>query len=596
MQADRLGEDITVPGAASASQGRRAPLMTSIDGDFNIMVGLIANFTAAAGGGREITEFEDYNGDGLPDIRSGTQIDVTGPRGALAGRVDIGEDAFDTSLALGGGLSGSAIAISPKSTSGASKGGGKAAPTSKKTSRGMNVGLGFDLGAEWTNPIADGEAQASTSGHGDKNTITSDVADSREGLTPAGGASGTIFERAMEDMNGDGLPDRVDTYSSGEIWVNLNLGYRFANKAVQWSTGRLSYEKSVTGNLSVGFQFDAYEFAGGIAYSESVGYGLFGWEDIDGDGVPDRTSKVRGGGEGDPRTVFGSADGMGRTEVDFGNYFHGDVRVDANKEDTTLADDNGNMNGVSLPGGQTSVSRSTALTGGVDFSIYIGPICLVACYVVINPGVHGGYTRSTDQVQLTDVNGDGYPDSVRSTSDNDLQVRLNQHGRTEPAEVGDQPARRAVPPRLRADRQHHDQPRVCVGHEERGDGRRTLRRRRRRAEVDLRLLRCRLRPGPARAARLQLGDREAARCRRQHPALLRAHLSQCQPVRRGLARPRVHQGRHRHARAGPALHLCAPRRRSSQQRVRLRRGRGRAPRAWAPRTGSTCSTTRWTRC
>ncbi len=436
MQADRLGEDLTVPRAATDAQGRHAPLVTSVNGDFNIMVGLIANFTAAAGGGREISEFEDYNGDGLPDVRSGSKIDVTGPRGDNAASIDVGQNPFDTSLAVGGGLSGSAIAISPRSKTSASKGGGKAAATTKKTSRGMNVGLGFDVGAEWTNPVADGEAKDKTSGGSDKNTITADLADSRGTLTPAAGAKGTIIERTLEDMNGDGLPDRVDSYTSDEIWVSLNLGYRFADQAVQWSTGRLSYEKSVTGNLSAGFQFDAYEFAGGIAYSEAVGYGLLGWEDLDGDGVPDRTNKVRPpdpndpAGAEEPRTVFGSADGMGRTEEAFGNYFHGDVRVDVNKKDTTLADDNGNMKGVSLPGGQTSVSRSTSLTGGVDFSIYIGPICAVACYVVINPGVHAGYNRSTDQVQLTDVNGDGYPDSVRSTSDNDLQVRLNRHGRT----------------------------------------------------------------------------------------------------------------------------------------------------------------------
>ena len=451
----------------------------------------------------------------------------------------------------------------------------------------MNVGLGFDLGAEWTNPIADGEAQDATSGGGDKNTTTSDLADSRGGLTPAGGASGTIFERGMEDMNGDGLPDRVDTYTSGEIWVRLNLGYRFAAKSVQWSTGRLSYDKNVTGNLSAGFQFDAYEFAGGIAYSESVGVGLLGWDDIDGDGVPDRTNKVHSGDD-EPRTVFGSADGMQRAEKNYGNYFHGNVRVDANKEDTTLADSNGDMKGVSLPGGQTSVSRSTSLTGGVDFSIYIGPICLVACYIVINPGVHGGYDRSTDQVQLTDVDGDGYPDSVRSTSDNDLQVRLNKHGRTNLLKSVTNPLGGQF--RLDYERTGNTTTNpesvwvmksVEMEDGRSGDG------------IDVQkstftysgavfdpALREQL--GFSSVTERQLGAR-------RHPALVRARLPQRQPVRPGDPRARAVEGRQRRPRAGPALHLCPPRGRPTQQRLRLDRRRPTCRPSATP-TDSTCST------
>ncbi len=119
---------------------------------------------------------------------------------------------------------------------------------------------------------------------------------------------------------------------------------------------------------------------------------------------------------------------MPRPEVDYGTYQQGNVAVDADKWQGVSAD--GDLPGADLPGGQLSVGRTTSLSGGFDFSFYIGPICLVACYIVINPGAHGGYDRSTTQVSMEDMNGDGLPDAVRSTDDEDIQVRLNTRGRT----------------------------------------------------------------------------------------------------------------------------------------------------------------------
>ena len=45
------------------------------------MLGLIATFSAGAGGGRELTDYEDYNGDGFPDIRNWFEHRVHRPGG-----------------------------------------------------------------------------------------------------------------------------------------------------------------------------------------------------------------------------------------------------------------------------------------------------------------------------------------------------------------------------------------------------------------------------------------------------------------------------------------------------------------------------------
>ncbi len=421
MQSDRLGADVPIPTAAPTG-GRTAPQMLNVNGDFNFMVGLVASFTAAAGGGRDLADFEDYNGDGFPDYRSGGTVDYTGPRGAKAATRNVGENSFDLSLGLGGGLDGSALSIGSK------KSAGKAGSTSTKTSRGMKLGAGVSVSAEWTNPIDGASAEISDTKSGsDKRDIQGAVADSQGSIPTVAGSTGTIMDRSLIDLNGDGLPDRVDTYSSGELWVALNLGYRFANTQIQWSTGRGHSAKSLNGTLSLGFQFDAMEFAGGVSYTEGVDFTLLDWIDVDGDGVPDRMNNVGGV---NPQTVFGSGDGMkGRPEITYGNYQHGNVAVDAAKWGDQSAD--GNLPGVPLPGGQLDVGRTTALSGGVDFSFYIGPLCVIGiCYLVINPGVHGGYDRTTSQVSMVDVDGDGYVDAVRSTDSKDLQVRLNTHRRT----------------------------------------------------------------------------------------------------------------------------------------------------------------------
>jgi len=218
MQSDRLGAD--TPLAGITATGRPAPQMLSLDGDFNFMLGLVASFSAAAGGGRTLKDYEDFNGDGYPDIRNGSEIEYTGPRGALATINGNGFDSYDTALALGGGIEGTAISISSSGGSSRNDDGGEnnVEPTTTKSSRGMELGLGFDINAQWTNPIGDGTSLISGS-----NPDAPDVAGD------AGIAAGVPMDQALIDMNGDGLPDLVTSFTSDELWVNLNLGYRLVN-------------------------------------------------------------------------------------------------------------------------------------------------------------------------------------------------------------------------------------------------------------------------------------------------------------------------------------------------------------------------------
>ena len=96
--------------------------------------------------------------------------------------------------------------------------------------------------------------------------------------------------------------------------------------------------------------------------------------------------------------------------------------------------------------------RSSGIGGGVSATVYIGPLCLVACYLVIGGGGGFNQSRSSSSVDLEDVNGDGFADSLLSLNDDQLTVGAQPAGPLQPAEDGDQPARRIVHGRLRARR------------------------------------------------------------------------------------------------------------------------------------------------
>jgi len=76
-------------------------------------------------------------------------------------------------------------------------------------------------------------------------------------------------------------------------------------------------------------------------------------------------------------------------------------------------------------GQQASLDRSNGLGGQFDFTVAVGPLCLVACYLIINPGASYQNSISTTEIDLQDVNGDGYADSLQTTNDNLLTVRAN---------------------------------------------------------------------------------------------------------------------------------------------------------------------------
>ena len=192
----------------------------------------------------------------------------------------------------------------------------------------------------------------------------------------------------LVDINGDGLPDRV-TNSGGVLTVQINLGYKFADPET-WGGGAVNSGQSQGTGISGGFNDGIYGFAGGVNLSHKNSKSVLTLFDINGDGLPDLVSKTGGGFQVSFNTGGGFA-----APVDFPSAVVDDI----------------------------ARSRQEAQGGGVY-------IVIPLYFSVLNPGADVSVTLGRTETLLADIDGDGYPDFLTSTSDSSINAGLNSRGRT----------------------------------------------------------------------------------------------------------------------------------------------------------------------
>jgi len=199
----------------------------------------------------------------------------------------------------------------------------------------------------------------------------------------------------LMDINGDGLPDRVRR-DGVNLRVRFNLGYSFAAEE-PWDAGAINDGSSHGFSLGGGVSFNGgiYDFAGGVSFDKNESETAQTLLDINGDGLLDRLF-LSGGAL---MAAFNTGNGFTPPTV-WGGAFSGIA-------------ENGNV----------------TLGGGVYFTLGI-PLCGVACYIIINPGVDGGQSIGRQELGLMDVDGDGYPDHVNSSNDAGMNVAQNRTART----------------------------------------------------------------------------------------------------------------------------------------------------------------------
>lgn len=406
MQTSRLVADaasITDLGAGgmAGAGGRTAPTRLSIGGPGLTLLFGVGPLGASAGLSPSwgITDFEDMNGDGYPDVVSAGSVTYTNQIGGYIDTATVDGTSVtnqDLTFSISGGLDTGLVDIVPnaKGSTNAnnsnSSGNGDSASDSGPA---YSLGVSGNGGFSWSSP----NASTDSSEFGDQQTELQGDADD----------TGGVIQRAFADVNGDGLPDRVYTDGSG-VFAFYNLGYGFTAKAVQLGSGGFESRESASGGFGLGFSLPYGEFGGGVNFQWNYDWSRYGWRDVNGDGILDQLHLV------DDDTVevrFGTGSGL-LGPIDYGDFANVPIP------------------GLGTSGQEIAFDQSTGIGGGASATGYIGPLCLVACYLVIGGG--GGYnnSRSTSSIEVEDANGDGYADVLESLNDNLLKVSENKQGRT----------------------------------------------------------------------------------------------------------------------------------------------------------------------
>jgi RHS repeat-associated protein len=307
-----------------------------------------------------------------------------GSGGSPVGALTAGEAGALATRPGGSGNNGSAqagsegqVATTSSTSSTLSKRGGSAtgsAPSGDPPETGSDGGQELNLG------ISGQYAQGETNQNGDH------------------AVGGTMVNTDLIDINGDGLPDKVSTYSDGHMEVAFNLGYTFA-APVTWSYNAVTQRgtsQSFSVGGSVGFNSGDYGFGGGVSGGQETDHDNGVLVDMNGDGLADYVTQSNG----NLMVAINIGDGFAPPVV-----WHG---ADAN----------------------IATSKSTNLGGGAYFTIGIGPLCEIGCYIIINPGFDYSRTNSSQQLQLRDINGDGFPDDLSSTANSTVGVAQNNTGDT----------------------------------------------------------------------------------------------------------------------------------------------------------------------
>ncbi len=204
---------------------------------------------------------------------------------------------------------------------------------------------------------------------------------------------------SWNDINGDGLPDRV--YRGGQ--VALNLGYRFAPKE-NWGHVPVRDGESNSYGAGIGFNIGNLSIAGGLGVSRSDSSSEGVLQDVNGDGLLDEITRVA--------TVSGD-----------GVYTGSAIQVRLNKG-----------NGFGSPitwTGATVIDKgeSASESANVAFTACV-LIPLPPLKICFNPSGNVGQGVSREIIAIRDINGDGFPDYLYSDKENKLTVSKSKIGRT----------------------------------------------------------------------------------------------------------------------------------------------------------------------
>jgi len=228
-----------------------------------------------------------------------------------------------------------------------------------------------------------------------ENKIDNNVKNNKLISTTTAGFSGSeaadFATRSWVDINGDGLPDKIDLKNSDDK-VYYNIGYNFLTSTFARAGDKIRETKTKSNSVSLGtgVNFDVNKsISGGVSKGSANNYTLLELMDVNGDGLPDK--------------VFVKNNNL-YVQYNYGSGF---------------------MSEEKLLYSQNNISKGTTDTRGINGAFTVGGSAGVFKFTV-TPAINFGWSISQDEVVFTDFNNDGFPDIVRSNPNStrgDLIVR-----------------------------------------------------------------------------------------------------------------------------------------------------------------------------
>ena len=200
---------------------------------------------------------------------------------------------------------------------------------------------------------------------------------------------------SLIDINGDGLPDKV--FAGGN--VALNYGYYFGRKE-QWDFKGIKNGSNTSKSAGLGISIVNGSIQAGVGLSSSdnnTNYSLF---DINGDGLIDRVFDNDSLFQDSPLTVhLNTGNGFTTKSIEWNDAF---VIME-------------------------STSNSESANAGFTGCILIPAAGIRIC---INPTVSLGQNVNREHTSIQDIDGDDFPDYLKSDEDNNISVALSTIART----------------------------------------------------------------------------------------------------------------------------------------------------------------------
>ena len=366
-------------------------------------------------------DFIDMNGDRFPEIVTSKSIQYTVPVG------DLEENSRPVQI-------------------NSEKGGAKFRESQNDV---HSLGIGGNAAFS----VANSNGEHNTSGR-DANNTANQTGNQMPtiGLSGSLGSSTSKIKTDLIDLNGDGLPDYAEFSNTEDgqlaLKVAFNLGYRFADLETWEVSNDVSINKGHSENgeigVSLGYNDGIYGFGGGASLNHGMSTAEKSLMDMNADGLPDLILFFDETNAYAPNTImvgFNKGNGFA-TPVEWTGTLQNACENDSLDNSIREGLDSSSLFGDAfepLPWDQTKVcDSSTGFGGGLYFTIGI-PVCLVGCYIIINPGGDYGASFSAPEAAFRDVNGDDYPDHVASQELAEFRYAKNNTGTTNLLKIVERP-------------------------------------------------------------------------------------------------------------------------------------------------------------